>query len=85
VDFCLGSAVQVVTNDPYSKGLRLKNGIIKSIADRLETTVEQLMFRWAITKGYITLIPPNARTSVGVDVDELSKSLDAGMKTNCFF
>ena len=43
------------------------------------------MFRWAITKGYITLIPPNARTSVGVDVDELSKSLDAGMKTNCFF
>jgi len=81
VDFCLGSSVHVVTNEPFSKGLRSKNGTIKAAADRLLTTEEHLMFRWAITKGYITLIPPNIRNNVNVDLEELSKPLDTEAMT----
>ena len=35
------------------------------------------MFQWAMSKGYITLIPPNV-CNLDVDLDSLSKTLDNG-------
>lgn len=35
------------------------------------------MFRWATTKGYIALIPPNSR-NVDYNIDSLCSPLDAG-------
>ena len=42
VDFCLGSSVYIVTNEPTSKGLRSKHTVVKEIADKFNISSEEV-------------------------------------------
>jgi hypothetical protein len=42
VDFCLGSSVYIVTNEPASKGLRSKHTVVKEIADKFNISSEEV-------------------------------------------
>lgn len=57
IDFCQGGQIVVVTNEPLAKGLRNNNSTLKAIANELETSVQKVLVRWAVTKGLGVLVP----------------------------
>lgn len=59
IDFCQGGQIVVVTNEPLAKGLRNNNSTLKAIANELETSVQKVLVRWAVTKGLGVLVPHN--------------------------
>ena len=52
----------MINNEPLTKGIRYRHPKIKELAYELGILPMQLLFRWSVTKGYITLIPPHAKS-----------------------
>lgn len=58
VDFSMAGQVQVISSEPFSKGMRNNKAELVDIATAAGISVEQVMLRWTTAKGMVALIPP---------------------------
>eukprot|EP01041_Mallomonas_annulata_P002311 gene2311-4503_t len=59
VDYCADNSIVVLCNEPLAKGIKSKNPDLLAVAEALELSTEELLIRWALTKGYGVLLPPS--------------------------
>lgn len=89
------SSMIVMCNNVMSKGMRFNNPILKKIADDLgNIPVEQVLARWAVTKGYSFMLPAdvvclNVSISIimeplPVDIMELLDNLNENLQTTWY-
>lgn len=71
VEFAMAGQVQVISSEPFAKGLRNNKPELVDIATAAGITVEQVMLRWACAKGVVSLLPPE----VGFDALDLAENV----------
>lgn len=75
-DYCSTGQIVIINSEPICKGIRDRHPLLLDIAQRLNISTEQVLFRWSIAQGYVTYIPANAPT-LGVDPHVLLGDLPA--------
>eukprot|EP00607_Mallomonas_marina_P008152 CAMPEP_0182425146 /NCGR_PEP_ID=MMETSP1167-20130531/11501_1 /TAXON_ID=2988 /ORGANISM="Mallomonas Sp, Strain CCMP3275" /LENGTH=288 /DNA_ID=CAMNT_0024605567 /DNA_START=67 /DNA_END=933 /DNA_ORIENTATION=+ len=61
IDVCNDNGILILNSDPIAKGIKSKHPELMSIAASLNLSTDEIMIRWAITKGYGVLLPPGNR------------------------
>jgi diketogulonate reductase-like aldo/keto reductase len=69
-DYCNTGQIVIINSEPICKGIRDRHPVLRDIAQSLNLTPEQVLFRWSIAQGFVTYIPANAHT-LGLDAGVL--------------
>jgi len=76
VDYCVENNIGVMGYSPLSKWTQAENSALLDMANRYDKTLAQLMIRWSVQKGYITIPKTSnpARLAENADVFNFSIS-----------
>lgn len=74
IEYCHDSSIAIISNEPLAKGLRRDDETIRSIAEHMQISADEVMVRWSLTKGFVTLLPPQYVNNYmnGVTIESLS-------------
>lgn len=85
VEFCLDNGIVVMSDHPLAKDINYDHHQgFREICESLDMTPQQVLIKWAVTKGYAVMLPPSSG-SVGPDLslyidstlpDEIMEVLD---------
>eukprot|EP01034_Spumella_vulgaris_P042687 gene42687-52955_t len=75
VEFCTSGGIAIISQDPLSKNVHQRHELLRDLANEMNISVELLLFRWSMSKGYITLVPPNTHSLHRNTIEELCEPL----------
>jgi diketogulonate reductase-like aldo/keto reductase len=61
-EYCYAGQIVIINNEPICKGMRDRHPYLIQISQELNLSSEQILFRWSIAKGFVTLIPASSST-----------------------
>ncbi|RYH08482.1 hypothetical protein EON65_40835 [archaeon] len=62
-EYCNAGNILLINSEPCCKGIKDHNAKLGELCTKLVMAPEQVLFRWSVTKGYISLIPANTSKS----------------------
>ncbi|XP_033728631.1 glyoxal reductase-like [Pecten maximus] len=76
VDYCRHNGITVMGHCPLTKGIKLSDPTLKDIAERHEKSPAQILIRWSLEHGFITIPKSSNPKRIGENSDVFSWRLD---------